>query len=400
MKIAFLTWASLCISGLPGNYCAYTNHPLKKQSYSAILLNGADQMDAYLPYLKGKKVGYVINNNSLIGGRLTSDTLRSRGINMIRRFGPERVLKDRQGKELNDSSDHKETSFVLLYGDKYKPAKKDLEGIDIILFDVQDLGVRFYIYLSTLHYMMEACAENNIELLLLDRPNPIGSYVDGPVLDKGLRSYLGVDPIPIAHGLTPGEYACMINGEGWLEGRIKCPLTVIRMKNYQHGSAYPLKNPPFPNLNSQLAIGLYPSLCWFDGTVISQGRGTTFPFTVLGNPLLKEKYAFSFKPASLPGLSLNPRFKDTACYGMDLRKFRTDIFIKQQQINVGWLLDFYAAYPDKHSFFIADKFDRLAGTSRLREQIIAGVSESGIRNSWKRSLNDYKTIRKKYLMYD
>jgi uncharacterized protein YbbC (DUF1343 family) len=251
---------------------------------------------------------------------------------------------------------------------------------------------------------MEACAENNVELIVLDRPNPNDFYFDGPILDENYKSFVGIDPIPAVHGMTFGEYAMMVNGEGWLLNKVKCKLHVIEMLNYQHGKSYILPIPPSPNLNTQQSILLYPSLCFFEGTAISQGRGTYFPFQVLGSPELKGKYSFSFKPVSIKGMSENPPQLNMECYGLDLRKYNTDIFYRTQRINLSWLIEFYNAYPNKDKFFNINKsgmfrIDRLAGTNKLREQIIAGKSEKEIRDSWEPGLSRYKEIRKNYLIY-
>ena len=261
------------------------------------------------------------------------------------------------------------------------------------------------LFRSTLQYVMEACAENNKELLILDRPNPNGFYVDGPILDPKLKSGVGVNPIPIVHGLTIAEYAQMLNGEGWLANGVKCKINVIKVANYTHGMSYNLPVKPSPNLNSQQSILLYPSLCLFEGTIISQGRGTTFPFTVLGNPDLKGKYKFSFTPKSIKGMSETPLHQDKACYGIDLRKYDTDKFKKTGKINLAWLMEIYKAYPNKEKFFDFKQsnqmgnFDKLAGTTTLKEQIIAGKSEQEIRDSWEPDLSRYKIMRKKYLIY-
>ena len=368
----------------------------------ASIRTGAQQIDKYLPLLKGKKVGLSINNTSIIDGKLSMDTLIKLGVNVVKGFGPEHGFRGKAsaGAKIGDETDEKTgVPLISLYGSKYKPTVEDMKGIDVMVFDMQDVGVRFYTYLSTLHYIMEACAENNVELIILDRPNPNGGYVDGPVREADQESFVGKHAIPILHGLTFGEYAGMINGEGWLPGKAKCKLTVIKMENYAHGKPYTLPIAPSPNLNTQQSILLYPSLCLFEGTVISQGRGTLYPFTVLGNPELKGKYEFSFKPVSIPGMSEKPPHMDKDCYGLDLRKYDTSIFASTGRINLTWLKEFYAAYPNKAAFFRAANFDRLAGTTKLRNQIIGGKSEEEIRKSWEPKLGQFKEIRKKYLFY-
>ena len=342
----------------------------------ASIRTGAQQINKYLPLLKGKKVGLSINNTSIIDGKLSMDTLIKLGVNVVKGFGPEHGFRGKAsaGAKIGDETDEKTgVPLISLYGSKYKPTVEDMKGIDVMVFDMQDVGVRFYTYLSTLHYIMEACAENNVELIILDRPNPNGGYVDGPVREADQESFVGKHAIPILHGLTFGEYAGMINGEGWLPGKAKCKLTVIKMENYAHGMPYTLP--------------------------ISQGRGTLYPFTVLGNPELKGKYQFSFKPVSIPGMSEKPPHMDKNCYGLDLRKYDTSIFTSTGRINLTWLKEFYAAYPNKAAFFRAANFDRLAGTTKLRNQIIEGKSEEEIRKSWEPKLGQFKEMRKKYLLY-
>jgi uncharacterized protein YbbC (DUF1343 family) len=368
----------------------------------ASIRTGAQQIDKYLPLLKGKNVALSINNTSVIDGKLSMDTLLKLGVKIVKGFGPEHGFRGKAsaGAKIGDETDEKTgVPLISLYGSKYKPTVEDMKGIDVMVFDMQDVGVRFYTYLSTLHYIMEACAENNVELILLDRPNPNDGYVDGPVREADQESFVGKHAIPILHGLTFGEYAGMINGEGWLPGKAKCKLTVIKMENYAHGMPYTLPIAPSPNLNTQQSILLYPSLCLFEGTVISQGRGTLFPFTVLGNPELKGKYEFSFKPVSIPGMSEKPTHMDKNCYGLDLRKYDTSIFTSTGRINLTWLKEFYAAYPNKAAFFRAANFDRLAGTTKLRNQIIEGKSEEEIRKSWEPKLGQFKEMSKKYFLY-
>jgi uncharacterized protein YbbC (DUF1343 family) len=363
-----------------------------------VIVTGADQTDQYLPDLQGKNVAMTINQSSLIGKQVSLDSLLSLGINVVVGFNPEHGFR---GSNVYDTIDAKTGIKVrsLYRTETNKPLEKDLEGIDVMIYDIQDVGTRFYTYLTTLHYVMESCAENGIELIVLDRPNPNDSYVDGPVLEDAFKSFVGIDPIPIVHGMTFGEYAEMLNGEGWLANGIKCNLKVVKMLNYKHGKPYVCPVPPSPNLNTQQSILLYPSLCLFEGTVISQGRGTYFPFQVLGNPELKDKYTFSFTPVSIEGMSVNPPHLGKECYGLDLRKYDTNIFRKTGRMNLSWLKEFYNAYPNKEEFFRNEKFDKLAGTNKLREQIIAGKTEKEIRESWEPELSKFKEIRKKYLLY-
>ncbi|HEX8376215.1 MAG TPA: DUF1343 domain-containing protein [Pedobacter sp.] len=372
------------------------------------LLTGAEQTTAYLPLLKGKRVGMVLNPTSVIGKKLIADSLKSLGVNIVKIFGPEHGFRGNasDGVKIENNVDAKTGIPVIsLYGKHNKPTPEDLKGIDLMVFDIQDVGARFYTYISTLHYLMEACAENNLELMILDRPNPNGFYIDGPILEEKYKSFIGMHPIPITHGMTIGEYAKMINGQGWLKGKIQCKLNVIKLKNYTHTTSYTLPVKPSPNLNTQQSILLYPSLCLFEGTVISQGRGTYFPFQVLGNPKLEGKYKFSFTPVSIRGMSETPLHQDQKCYGLDLRKYDTNNFTKSKKLNLQWLIEMYKAYPDKEKFFdhrqnkLMNNFDRLAGTESLKAQIIAGNTEDEIRRSWEPGLSQFKLMRKKYLLY-
>ncbi|OFY39248.1 MAG: hypothetical protein A2X18_04310 [Bacteroidetes bacterium GWF2_40_14] len=366
------------------------------------IVTGADQTDRYLPLLADRNVAMTINQTSTIGNQLSLDSLLLLGINVVKGFGAEHGFR---GGNSYDSIDIKSgVPTISLYRGKNKPTKEDLEGVDIMIFDMQDVGTRFYTYLATLHYIMEACAENDVELIILDRPNPNDSYVDGPVLEEQYKSFVGLDPIPILHGMTFGEYAQMLNGEGWLENGVKCKLNIITMLNYKHGKPYLVPIPPSPNLNTQQSILLYPSLCLFEGTVISQGRGTQplIAFTVLGNKDLKGKYPFSFNVISRQRDTIPQT--TTECFGLDLRNYDTGIFKKTGRINLSWLIELYNAYPDKDKFFRKGAndsyyFDKLAGTNKLREQIIAGKTEQEIRDSWEPALSQFKEIRKKYLIY-
>lgn len=372
------------------------------------LISGADQTDLYLPHLKNKKVGMVVNATSIIGKQLSVDRLIAEGVSIQKIFAPEHGFRGdySNGAKVADGIDQKTgVAIISLYGKHLKPTREDLAGLDILVFDIQDVGARFYTYISTLHYVMEACAENNLELLILDRPNPNGFYVDGPVLEPAFQSFIGMHSVPIVHGMTIGEYAQMINGEGWLTNQVQCQIKIIKVANYTHVSRYILPVKPSPNLNTQQSIWLYPSLCLFEGTIISQGRGTLFPFQVLGSPALKNKYRFSFQPKSIPGMSENPLHKDKNCFGIDLRKYPISKITKSGQLNLKWLIDFYQAYPDKDDFFDYKKhpqmgnFDKLAGTDQLKKQIIAGKTEAEIRLSWEPALSQYKLMRKKYLLY-
>lgn len=377
-------------------------------SKPAEIVTGADQTEAYLNYLKGKRVGMVVNPTSIIGRTPSVDSLKALGVNIVRIFGPEHGFRGdaSAGVKVDDSVDPKTGIAVFsLYGKTQKPTKESLSDIDLMIFDIQDVGARFYTYTITMHRVMEACAENGVELMILDRPNPNGYLVDGPILDLALSSGIGIHPVPIAHGMTVGEYAQMLNGEGWLANGVQCKINVVKMKHYAHDMPYSLPVSPSPNLNTQQSILLYPSLCLFEGTIISQGRGTRFPFTVLGNPDLKEKYDFSFTPVSIKGMAETPLHQDQACYGLDLRNYNTEDLRKSRQINLGWLMEMYRAYPHKEKFFDFKQsnqmgnIDKLAGTKAFKEQIIAGKTEAEIRRSWEPGLSQFKQTREKYLLY-
>lgn len=379
----------------------------KKQPVSE-LLTGAAQTEKYLPLLKGKRIGMVVNPTSVIGKVTLVDSLLKRKVNIVKIFGPEHGFRGNasNGTAVSDDIDQETGIKVIsLYGKHEAPTTADLADIDLVVFDIQDVGVRFYTYINTLQHVMEACAENNKQLLILDRPNPNGFYVDGPVLDPRLVSGLGLNPIPIVHGLTIGEYAQMLNGEGWLKGKVKCKIKIIEVAHYDHSMPYDLPVKPSPNLNTQQSILLYPTLCLFEGTYISQGRGTVFPFTVLGAPALKGKYSFSFIPKSIKGMSESPLHQDQVCYGLDLRNYEISNIRRDKALNLKWLLDLYNAYPAKADFFNfklskqMGNFDKLAGAYSLKEQIIAGKTEKEIKASWEPGLSQYKTMRKKYLLY-
>jgi uncharacterized protein YbbC (DUF1343 family) len=362
---------------------------------------GADQLEKYLPRLAGKRIALVANHTSVVGGKHLVDTLLCSGIEreqIIKVFAPEHGFRgDRAaGVEITDNTDPVTGIPVAsLYGTHKKPGKKEMEGIDLMIFDLQDVGVRFYTYISTLHYVMEACAENGIPLIILDRPNPNGGYVDGPVLRPAYRSFVGMDPIPVVYGLTIGELAGMINGEGWLSNGVRCDLTVIPCEGYYHGRFYSLPASPSPNLSNDHAILLYPSTCFFEGTVISEGRGTEMPFEVFGHPELPGN--FSFTPEEIPGVARNPKFEGRLCFGTDLRDFTPAGGWKRIQLR--WLLETYKSFPRKEEFFIS-YFDTLAGTDSLRIQVQSGWDEARIRASWQEGLDQYKLKRAKYLLYD
>ena len=345
----------------------------------------------------------VVNQTSVIGKHYISsvDSLLKLGIRIKKIYGPEHGFRGdvSNGASVNDATDPKTGIPVIsLYGKHFKPTVDDLKGIDLIIFDIQDVGVRFYTYLSTLHYVMEACAENNIELLILDRPNPNAFYVDGPVLDTAYRSFVGMHPVPIVYGMTIAEYAQMINGEGWLKNHVKCKLKIIKIANYNHSTPYVLPLSPSPNLNTGQSVLLYPGVCLFEGTTLSLGRGTMFPFQVLGHPAFKGKYNFIFTPVSIKGMSEDPPQKDKVCYGIDLRNYDTDSIRVSGKMNILWLMKLYKEFPDKAHFF-NNYLTKLAGNEQLRKQIEAGDTEDKIRQSWEPALSRFKITRKKYLLY-
>lgn len=366
------------------------------------ILTGADQTKKYLSILKGKKVGLVINQTAEINGVPLVDTLKSLGINIKAVFGPEHGFRGNAdaGEKVGNYVD-KKTGFLVisLYGAKSAPSKEDLKNIDLMIFDVQDVGARFYTYTITMAKIMQACADYDIPLMILDRPNPNGDLIDGPILNPNFKSGVGMHPIPISHGLTVAEFAQMINGEGWLNGAKKCELIIIKNANYKHSDEYILPVKPSPNLPNNLSIYLYPSLCLFEGTVLSQGRGTLFPFQVLGHPLLKDNYNFTFTPKSIDGMSKNPPLENQLCYGIDFRKMDLEKIRNEKQLNIKLLLDIYKAFPDKEHFF-NPFFNKLAGNDILMQQIKVGKNEKEIRDSWQPVLNNYKVKRKEYLLYN
>lgn len=394
---------SACIS------CATARVPKTQTTAPGTAIKtGADQTGKYIPYLAGKRVAVLANPTTRIGNRHLVDSLLDRGIRIVKVFGPEHGFRGDAdaGASVNDAVDAKTGIPVIsLYGKKSKPSKEDLADVDVMIFDVQDVGTRFYTYINVMGRIMEACAEHHKELLILDRPNPNGYLVDGPVLDMRLKSGIGAYPIPIAHGLTIGELAQMINGEGWLPNKMKADIKIIPVANYTHDLPYTLPVAPSPNLNTQQSILLYPSLCLFEGTIISQGRGTHYPFTVLGAPALKGKFAFEFTPAAIKGMSATPLHKDQVCYGLDLRKYDMTSLIRERKINIRWMIDLFKTYPDQSKFFdktqsnqIGD-IDKLAGVYEFKKQIMEGRSETEIRKSWEPALAAYKKMRKQYLLY-
>ncbi len=372
------------------------------------IVTGADQTQAYLPFLEKKRVGLLANPTTIIGTRHLVDSLLTRGINIVKVFGPEHGFRGNasNGTAVSDEKDPATgIRIISLYGKKKKPSAEDLADVDIMIFDIQDVGCRFYTYINVLREVMDACAEHNKELIILDRPNPNGYLVDGPILDMRLKSGIGQFPVPIAHGMTIAEFAQMINGEGWLSEKRQCKLKIIPVKNYNHDMEYTLPVAPSPNLNTQQSIMLYPSTCLFEGTYLNHGRGTQYPFTILGSPLLKGKFAFSFTPVSIPGMSESPLYMNQQCYGIDLRNYDISELKARKQINIDWLIDLYKAFPEKEKFFDRSlskqmgSIDFLAGDYEFKKQVIAGKSADEIRKTWEPGLSQYKEMRKKYLLY-
>ena len=361
---------------------------------------GAERMDVVTRLLKDKQVGLVVNQTSILEKQQKHllDALLEEGINIKKVFAPEHGFRGTAdaGAEIKDSRDVKTgVPIISLYGKNKKPTAEQLAGLDVVVFDIQDVGARFYTYISTMHYVMEACAENDVEFIVLDRPNP-NDFVDGPVRQKGFESFVGVDPLPILHGLTVGELAWMINKEGWLKSTPDtCKLHIVKMENWRHGDPYWLPVKPSPNLPNDQSIRLYASLCPFEATRVSVGRGTTFPFQVLGAP--NKKYGdFTFTPRSLPGFDKNPMHKNVVCYGEDLRN-ADDV----NGFTLRYFLHFYRLSGEGAAFFSRARwFDLLMGTDSVRKAILRGDSEGTIRNSWQKELQDYKKMRNKYLLYE
>ncbi|GAB3561773.1 DUF1343 domain-containing protein [Spirosoma luteolum] len=361
------------------------------------LQTGAQQTALYLPSLAGKRVGMVVNHTSRIGQTHLVDSLLALGVQIKTIFAPEHGFRGEatDGEHIANGRDPRTGVMIAsLYGKNRKPSPAQMDSLDVLIFDIQDVGTRFYTYISTMHYAMEACAEAKKPLIVLDRPNPNGHYIDGPVLDPKFKSFVGMHPIPVVHGLTVGELAGMINGEGWLGAGKTCPLTVIPVKNYTHQTPYVLPVRPSPNLPNQQAVLLYPSLCFFEGTVVSVGRGTDKQFQVIGSPYTQYG-PYTFTPVDKPG-AVNPPLEGKLCYGLDLSQAP----ISRKAMMLNYLIDFYRRATDKTAFFLAGGgIDRLAGTDQLRLQLVAGVSESAIRKSWEPGLTAYRTMRQKYLLY-
>ena len=401
VKNTLLLWVFLGIScGKGVNTDTDKSTPALQPAEEKTVTAGANSTGDYIPLLTHKKVGIVANATSVIRSPEKSyvhvvDSLLALNIALTKVFAPEHGFRGTAdaGEVIKDGTDPKTgLPIISLYGNNKKPTETQLADLDIVIFDLQDVGARFYTYISTLHYVMEACAEAGIPLMVLDRPNPNGHYVDGPVLHPEYRSFVGMHPVPVVHGMTIGEYAQMINGEGWLESGKQCELTVIPVKNYDHNTAYSLPVKPSPNLPNDKAVNLYPSLCFFEGTNVSAGRGTDKQFQIYGAPSLPEG-GFKFVPEPNEG-ARHPKHEGKTCYGEDLRTTE-----RLDRIRLGWLIKAYENTADKARFFNSF-FDKLAGNPELQRQIKSGMSGEDIRKSWETGLEAFKKIRKKYLIYD
>lgn len=374
----------------------------EKAVVSKKILTGAEALIKDVDWLKDKKIALVVNPTAVVNEEHVLDALLDKGVAVKKIFAPEHGFRGTAdaGEKIVDGIDSKSgLPVVSLYGKHKKPTTEDLSGIDIVIFDIQDVGVRFYTYISTLHYVMEACAENNVELLVLDRPNPNGNRVDGNVLYMDHSSFVGMHPVPILHGMTVGEYALMINGERWLENSVYCNMEVINCENYTHDTPYSLPIKPSPNLPNDRAIFLYPSTCFFEGTVISEGRGTEAPFQIFGAPEIdKNMVPYTFTPKSMEGAKY-PKFENKTCYGYNISQPSAN-FDEQKGINLSYLITMYNLYPDKENFFLKNGFfDKLAGGTALRKAIIEGLTEEEIKATWQEDLEEFKETRKKYLLY-
>ena len=393
MNLTFIKNTVVLLNLWVATACASTQAGAPKS-----LKTGAEQTNLYVSDLKGKTIALVVNHTSTIGKTHLADSLLSLGIKIKTIFAPEHGFRGTAdaGEHVANGIDKKTgLPIVSLYGSNKKPSASQLEGIDVVIFDIQDVGARFYTYTSTMHYVMEACAEQSKKLLILDRPNPNGHYVDGQVLEKKFASFVGLNPVPVVHGCTVGELAQMINGEGWLSGNKKCNLQIIKCLGYKHSTAY---NPPIatsPNLPNLQSMLLYPSICFFEGTEVSVGRGTDKQFQVIGSPNPKNGN-FTFTPEDKPGAK-NPPQKGKLCYGDDL----SQIDAHKQGFTLKYLIDYYQKSNNKAKFFSSPSFfDKLAGSDTTRKQIMAGLTETQIRASWKTDLDKFKAIRKKYLLYE
>lgn len=370
---------------------------------TAQVKNGADRLEELFPLLKNKRISLVVNQTSLVQNVHLLDTLYNKGVHITQVFAPEHGFRGDAdaGEFIKNGKDYRtQVPIISLYGKNKKPQPSQLQQTDIMIFDIQDVGARFYTYISTMFYVMQACAENNKELIILDRPNPC-DYVDGPVLDMKYKSFVGILPIPILHGCTIGELAQMINGEGWLGNNLQCPLKVITIEDWKHGQPYSLPVKPSPNLPNDQAIALYPSLCPFEGTSVSVGRGTDFPFQIIGSPTTKN-LKFRFMPHSMKGSDKHPLHQDTYCYGLNLSSEKNI----PKGFSLQYVIQFYnyfqnlTKHAEKDFFTRPHWFDLLMGTNQVRLDILKNKTKEQIRSAWQKKLNQYKEIRKKYLLYE
>lgn len=370
---------------------------------TAQVKNGADRLEELFPLLENKRISLVVNQTSLVQNVHLLDTLYNKGMHITQVFAPEHGFRGDAdaGEFIKNGKDYRtQVPIISLYGKNKKPQPAQLQQTDIMIFDIQDAGARFYTYISTMFYVMQACAENNKELIILDRPNPC-DYVDGPILDMKYKSFVGMLPIPVLHGCTIGELAQMINGEGWLGNNLQCPLKVITIKDWKHGQPYSLPVKPSPNLPNDQAIALYPSLCPFEGTSVSVGRGTDFPFQIIGSPTTKN-LKFRFMPHSMKGSDKHPLHQDTYCYGLNLSSEKNI----PKGFSLQYVIQFYnyfqnlTKHAEKEFFTRSHWFDLLMGTNQVRLDILKDKSEEQIRSAWQKKLNQYKEIRKKYLLYE
>lgn len=370
---------------------------------TAQVKNGADRLEELLPLLENKRISLVVNQTSLVQNVHLLDTLYNKGVHITQVFAPEHGFRGDAdaGEFIKNGKDYRtQVPIISLYGKNKKPQPSQLQQTDIMIFDIQDVGARFYTYISTMFYVMQACAENNKELIILDRPNPC-DYVDGPILDMKYKSFVGILPIPILHGCTIGELAQMINGEGWLGNNLQCPLKVITIEDWKHGQPYSLPVKPSPNLPNDQAIALYPSLCPFEGTSISVGRGTDFPFQIIGSPTTKN-LKFRFMPHPMKGSDKHPLHQDTYCYGLNLSSEKNI----PKGFSLQYVIQFYnyfqnlTKHAEKEFFTRPHWFDLLMGTNQVRLDILKNKTEEQIRSAWQKKLNQYKEIRKKYLLYE
>jgi uncharacterized protein YbbC (DUF1343 family) len=375
--------------------------PLFSQMNGKQVIPAAERIIMYKPLLKNKTIAVVANQTSMVGKTHLVDTLVSLGANIKKIFCPEHGFRGNEdaGKTIKNGKDYKTgIPIVSLYGKKLKPSAVDLDGIDAVIYDIQDVGVRYYTYISTLYYVMQGCAETFKLLMILDRPNPNGFYVDGPVLDMKYKSFVGVLPIPLVYGMTPAELAYMINEEHLLPNKMECSLGFIQCLNYSHKTRYKLPVNPSPNLRNMSAVYLYSSLGLFEGTVMNVGRGTDFPFQVFGNPKFTDT-TFSYVPDSIVSAGIKPPHYRQVCYGVDLRNIPEEELAGKARVDLSYLRIALDNYPDKDKFFNSF-FENLSGNGELRKQLLSGASEDDIRASWQPALNNFKEIRKKYLFYE